>query len=253
MDKLSLDAPSETPSQGRRVSRLRHVAAICACVCIGLCLASYLIGSVRESALHSLKTQRATNTLETIDGTSSYIDYELYRKIDYISASVGVLGCLVGWTVPIMQVAGFGRPLDLHLTRTVTVVLSGVVTVLVAAVLTLPWLIDILNIPAPPVLHFSNLNPTPRTPWPFYGAYRVLLVVFECYIIAAIFITISISIHKICTALIDAVSPKEAELPVVKAAEASKTMHKALPGCLTYVLFYIFLFLCSFWYVVIIG
>lgn len=241
----------ETLTREERAARFRLAAALCAGTCVTLCITSYMVGNIRELTLRAAEAQCAANTLKTIADPSSCLDKAQYLLLDYISTSIGVLGCLVGWAVPVIQIASCGKPLGLRLPKAAVIALSGISLLLVAAVLTLPWLLGSLHLSSS-TSPSSILGSPPTNQYHFYLEYKILFIVFEIYVISVIIISIIIAVHKICTALIDSMSPKNAETPAGMAAKAPETARKFLSGCLMYPVFYIFLFICSFWYVIVI-
>lgn len=238
MSKLPAKQLPKTLSLEKRATRFCRMAAICASLCLALCLFSHLIDNHAQAML-------AGSEAET--GTYSLVDWRQYETTEYLSTSAGVLGCIVGWAVPIIQIGGFGRPLGLHPPKAVVVILVTLAVILVTFVFVQPQLIEGLAL-SPSILPYPYWEAPVNVPWPFYGAYRVLLRFYDSsnYLEGVLFV--AIGLNKLYWSIKDRGSQGELrpQPPMTSAPAIKMTSPLILFSIIAYFIFYIFLVISTF-------
>ena len=173
MDVLpSKQLPAE-PEPIMRQRRLHRATALCALLCLGFIIASYFIVTFGIQAVVSIWD---TDALARHPADRMWTE-----TLRYLSQAIGVFGCILGWTVPIIQTSMLGEPFNHHKTKVfktvirVAVIASSVFAFfLIIVILVQPWILNAFEV-TPSSLPYRYWEPPVNVPWPFYGAYRVLL------------------------------------------------------------------------------
>ena len=134
MDVLpSKQLPAE-PEPTMRRRRLRRAAALCSLLCLGFIIASYFIGTFR---IHAVVSIWDTDALARHPADRMWTE-----TLRYLSQAIGVFGCTLGWTVPIIQTSMLGKSFNHHKTNVLKTVIR--VAVIASSVLAF-FLIIVIN------------------------------------------------------------------------------------------------------------
>lgn len=238
MNKLPAKRPPKALSQEERSARFRRAAAICAGLCLGLCLVSFLINN------HGQAVMSAT---EATASTHRQIDRLQTNWLKYLYVSTGILGCLVGWAVPTIQISSCGKPIIRRFPKGVIIFLLILAVAFASVILSLPWLVSALKL-LPSALPYSYWEP--NAPWPFYGAYRVLIRLYRNYALLDGFLFMAIAIGKLCVSikLNNTLNSPENLSNTSCTPKLGRERPQALLSPIIYLIFYILLITLSFSY-----